>query len=93
MSPVTASSKLTDMILDVMLTNGIVDAAAVDDIQDEHQRTGKSIRDVLIDSGYIAEDDLLGMLGAHYDYEVVNLAAADITPEIAASIKGTVARM
>jgi len=89
----TSSSPHSDPILDVVLSHGVIDKTAAEDIQEEHQRTGKSIRDVLIEGGYIVEDDLLGMLGAHYDYEVINLAASDVTPEVASSIQGSVARM
>ncbi len=83
----------SDPVLDVVLNNGVLDLASCEDIRDEHERSGKPMRDILVDGGYITEDDLLGMLGAHNGYEVINLAATDIPGEVSRSIPASVARM
>jgi type IV pilus assembly protein PilB len=89
---VNTNSK-SDPVLDVVIGNGVLDLATSEDVREEHERSGKSMRDILVDGGYVAEDDLLGMLGAYHGYEVVNLAATDIPPEVAKAIPGSVARM
>ncbi len=86
-------SNVSDPVLDVVIGNGVLDAATAEDIREEHERSGKSMRDILVDGGYVAEDDLLGMLGAHHGYEIINLAATDVSNEVAKSIPGSVARM
>ena len=48
-----------DPVLEMAHVNGLLDDAACDEIADEHQRNGKSVRDIIVDGGYIAEDDLL----------------------------------
>jgi len=83
----------SDPVLDVVVANGFLDPATAEDIREEHERSGKSMRDILVDGGYVAEDDLLGMLGTHHGYDVINLAATDIPPETSRAIPGSVARM
>jgi len=80
-------------VLDVVVSNGIIDEFAATDILEEHERSGKPIRDILVDSGYVSEDDLLGMLGIYHGYEVINLAATDTHPEVARAVQGSFARM
>ena len=82
----------SDPVLDVVLENGLLDLASSEDIREEQQRTNKAMRDVLIDGGYITEDELLNLLGSHYGYEVINLAATDIGTETAKAVPGSFAR-
>ena len=81
-----------DPVLDVVLENGLLDLASSEDIREEQQRTNKAMRDVLIDGGYITEDELLNLLGSHYGYEVVNLAATDIPEATAKAVPASFAR-
>ena len=69
-----------DPVLEMAHVNGLLDDAACDEIADEHQRNGKSVRDIIVDGGYIAEDDLLGAMAAYNGSEVVALAGIDIPP-------------
>ena len=82
----------SDPVLDVILENGLLDLASSEDIREEQQRTNKAMRDVLIDNGYITEEELLNLLGSHYGYEVINLAATDIRDETAQAVPGSFAR-
>ncbi len=81
-----------DAILDLAQENGVVDAEQALYVQEEHDRTGKSIRDVLIDENFISEDDLLGMLATYMGVDVVDLSAIDIPPEVRSSVPAAVAR-
>ena len=81
-----------DAILDLAQENGVVDAEQALYVQEEHDRTGKSIRDVLIDENFISEDDLLGMLATYMGVDVVDLTAIDIPPEVRSAVPAAVAR-
>ena len=82
-----------DPVLEMAHVNGLLDDAACDEIAEEHQRNGKSVRDIIVDGGYIAEDDLLGAMAAFNGSEVVTLAGIDISPDVLRAVQGSVARM
>lgn len=82
-----------DPVLEVVYVNGFLDDAACDEIKDEQKRSGKSVRDVIVDGGYLSEDDLLGAMAAFNGTEVVTLLGVDISPDVLKTVQGSVARM
>ncbi len=83
---------MSDPILDAVIEQGVLDLSASEDLMEEMNRTSKTMRDILIDEGYITEDDLLSILSASSGYDIINLPATDISSEIAAAIPGSFAR-
>ncbi len=86
------NTSTSDPVLDAVLEAGLLDLAASEDIREEQQRSNKAMRDVLIDGGYITEDDLLNLLSSQYGYPVINLAATDISGDLSKAIPGSFAR-
>ncbi len=82
-----------DPVLSVANMNALLNDAACDEILDEQNRTGKSVRDIIVDGGYLAEDDLLGAMAAYSGSEVVSLLGADIPSEVLRTVQGSVARL
>ena len=82
-----------DPVLEVAYVNGFLDDAACDEIIDEKNRTSKSVRDIIVDGGYLAEDDLLGAMAAYNGCEVVALLGIDIPPEVLKVVPGSIARI
>ena len=82
-----------DPVLETVHVTGLLDDAACDEILEEHERSGKDVRDVIVDGGYLTEDDLLGAIAANNGNEVVTLAGVDLNPDVLAVVKGSVARM
>ena len=82
-----------DPVLDTVHVTGMLDDAACDEILEEHQRSGKDVRDIIVDGSYLTEDDLLGAIAANNGCEVVALAGVDISTEVLSAVKGSVARM
>jgi type IV pilus assembly protein PilB len=82
-----------DPILDLAINNGIVDAQQAQELREERDRTAKPLRNLIIDTGYATEDDLLGMMAAYQGCEVVDLSTYEITPEVVRSLPASVARM
>ncbi|MGI5869225.1 MAG: GspE/PulE family protein [Kiritimatiellia bacterium] len=91
--PAKEPSYKIDPVLEIAHVNGLLNVMACDEIAEMHQRSGRSIRDIIVDGGYIAEDDLLGAMAAYSGSEVVTLAGIDISPEILRTVQGSVARM
>lgn len=82
-----------DPVLEVVYVNGFLDDAACDEIIDEQKRSGKTIRDVIVDGGYLGEDDLLGAMAAFNGSEVVTLLGIDIAPDVLKTVQGSIARL
>jgi type IV pilus assembly protein PilB len=82
-----------DSILDLAVSNGIMDAAQAQELREEHDRTAKPLRNLIIDTGYTTEDDLLGMMAAYQGCDVVDLTTYEITPDVIRSLPASVARM
>jgi type IV pilus assembly protein PilB len=82
-----------DPLIDLVVSNGIIDQQQADELRDEHTRTGKQVRALLIDMGYVSEDELLGMMAAYQGCEVVDLGLMSLDTDVIQSIPGNVARM
>lgn len=54
-----------DPLIDLMISNGIIDEQQSSELREEHALNGKPMRDLLVDMGYVAEDDLLAMMAAY----------------------------
>ena len=82
-----------DPLLDLVVSNGIVDQQQADELRDEHTNTGQPVRKLLIDNGYVNEDDLLGMMAAYQGCEMVDLSVMSLETDVISSIPASVARM
>ena len=81
-----------DAILDLAQENGIIDAEQALFIQDEHDRNGKTIRDLIIEQGFISEDDLLNLLGTYMGVDLIDLASVEIPDNVKSAVPAAVAR-
>lgn len=88
-----ANSEQFDPMLDLAVENGLVDRETSAEILEEHERTGHTIRDLLIDMGIASEEEVLGMMAAYQDCDVIDLAGFEIPPDTVQSISAHVARM
>ena len=79
-------------LLDLMTSNGIIDHDQVDELREEHTRSGKTIRTLLVDTGYVTEDDLLSMMASYQGCEVIDLTTATLDSDIIESVPGNIAR-
>lgn len=82
-----------DPLMDLMVSNGVIDQQQADDLRAEQASSGHPLRKLLIDNGLVSEDDLLGMMAAYQGCEVVDLASVTIDPDVLQSIPASVARM
>jgi type IV pilus assembly protein PilB len=63
------------------------------EIEEEHERTGKSLSQVMVDFGLITEEQLLHAVAEHLNIDYVNLDDVDLEQAVLRSIPPSVARM
>jgi type IV pilus assembly protein PilB len=83
----------SEPILQLMESHGLVTAEQLQEIWDEHQRSGKSVREIVVNMEICPQDTLLAMIAESLGTRVVNLPATDIPPEVVHAIPASVARM
>ena len=83
-----------DPLLDLLLQNGVLDQDGVETIQEEQANSGgKTVREIIVDGGYLDEDSLLGMMAAYQGCEVVDLAKMELDDDTVNAIPASIARM
>ena len=83
-----------DPLLDLLVKNGVLDQEAVETIREEQRNAaGKTVREIVVDGGYIDEDSLLGMMAAYQGCEVVDLASMELSSDVVNAIPASIARM
>ena len=83
-----------DPLLDLLVKNGVLDQDGVDTILDEQKNSGgKSVREIVVEGGYLDEDSLLGMMAAYQGCEVIDLAAMELDGDVVNAIPASIARM
>jgi len=88
-----AASQLNDPLLSLVEAHEVVTAEQLREIQDEHERSGKPVRSILLDMDLITEDQLLEMIAEDRGSKVINLLATDIPPDVIHGLPASVARM
>jgi type IV pilus assembly protein PilB len=79
--------------LSIIKERNILDDLQLEEVIQEHQRTGKSIYKVLNDTGLIPTETQLEILAEQLGTEVVDLHDRDIPREVLAAVPATSARM
>jgi type IV pilus assembly protein PilB len=82
-----------DPLLDHLLEEGRLTAAQVEEVYDEHGRTGVAVRQILLDSGIFTEDELNTLIAEALGVEVVDLTEISIPTETYAVLTSDTARM
>ncbi|MDD5727787.1 MAG: ATPase, T2SS/T4P/T4SS family [Victivallales bacterium] len=67
---------------DILLTEGICTAEQVQDAEDEHDRTGTSFREVIINYGYLSEKEILQHFADSLGSEIYDFKVQDIPRRI-----------
>jgi type IV pilus assembly protein PilB len=88
-----ADVEYNDLLLQQLREDGLIAADQANEVVDEHERTGKPIRQALIDMDIIAEDQLLDIIARQLGTKVVNLRGLEIQQNVVKTIPASVARM
>ena len=84
---------LKDPLIQALMEQHILGSDQIADIEEEHVRTGKSIREIILNLELISEDDLLAVIAENLGTKVISLPALDITPDVVRSVPPSLARM
>ena len=88
-----ADVEFNDLLLQQLREDGLIVPDQANEVVDEHERTGKPVRQVLIDMDIIAEDQLLEVIARQLGTQVINLRDLELQPEVIKTIPASVARM
>ncbi|TAN37893.1 MAG: pilus assembly protein PilB [Verrucomicrobia bacterium] len=88
-----ADAELHDPLLLQLREERLLSAQQAEDITDEHERTGKSVRQLLADLGVLTEEQLLGVIARMLGTRVVRLRDLDIQMPTIQSVPVSVVRM
>jgi len=80
-------------LLDLIRSRGVLDDLQIDEVVQEHARSGKNIGEILQDFGLLDLETQLQLIADSLGTEVVQLGNRDLTPEIIATIPPDSARM
>src|SRR5580658_7121011 len=87
--PTTVSHPLMNLIR----AQGLLDDLQLDEVAEEHDRTGKPYSEILQDFNFLDMDTQLQLVANHLGTEVVQLSDREFTPEILSSVPADAARM
>lgn len=76
----------------LLVEEGIIDAQQLDEVLAEQEETGKALSRILIEKGFLTEDDLLAILADQAGYEFVDLTEYAIDPTASGLVPDQIAR-
>jgi len=83
----------SDPLLALIRERNLIDDLQLEEVSEEHNRTGKAIGGILNDMGFVDTYTQLQLIAVHLGTEVVEINDADLTPEVLKSIPADVAKM
>jgi type IV pilus assembly protein PilB len=88
MSSETSSDPLFNLVRD----QSLLDDLQLDEVKEEHNRSGKTIGEILNDFGLIDSETQLQIIANHLGTEVVQIGNKEFTPELLATVPADTAR-
>ncbi len=82
-----------DTVYEIIKGAKLLDDAQLDEINESHLHTGKSLADAVIDSGVVERGPILEAIAGFLGYEYLDTLPKTIDEAVAASIQPSVARM
>ena len=83
----------TDPLIMQLLDEDRIDEAQAQEVVEEHERTGKAMRTVVVDLGLLAEDEVLEAISNYLSVDLVDLMGSELDQETLRAIPSSVARM
>jgi len=82
-----------DTVYEIIKGADLLDAAQLDELNESHLHTGKSLADAVIDSGVIERGQILEAVAAFLGYEYLATPPNKIEDNVASTVRASVARM
>src|SRR5580658_4888438 len=86
-------ANVSSPLLDLIRAQGLLDDLQLEEVIEEHNRSGKPFSEILQDFGFLEMDDQLQLIADHLGTEVIQLSTRELTPEILSAIPADAARM
>lgn len=83
----------TSQLIDIVKKHGLLDDAQLQEVTEEHTRSGKSVAQVLHDFGIVDEPRLLQFVADELGTEFIDIEKMEIPPDVLQAIPPSVARM
>src|SRR5271155_3969938 len=87
------ATSVSDPLMNLIRAQGLLDDLQLDEVAEEHERSGKPYSEILQDFGFLDMDTQLQLIANHLGTEVVQLSTRELTPEILSSVPADAARM
>ena len=78
---------------DLLRERGLISDAQLAEIQEEHERTGKPLSQIIVDFGLLNEEQLLQALALHLGLEFIQIENTEIPPAVLRAMPSSAARM
>ncbi len=82
-----------DTVYDIIKGAELIDAAQLDELNESHLHTGKSLADAVIDSGVIERNQILEAIAEYLGYEFLASPPNNVSEEVSSTVRASVARM
>lgn len=82
-----------DTVYEIIKESELLDAAQLDELNDSHLHTGKSLADAVVDSGLVERGEILQAIASYLGYEYLENPPRTIDEAVARSVQSGVARM
>lgn len=86
-------AEVHDALLGLVQERGLIDDLQMEEVTQEHTRTGKPVGEILNDFGILDTQSQLQIIAEQLGTDVVEVNASDIPPEVASTIPAAQARM
>jgi type IV pilus assembly protein PilB len=86
-------SALTHPLLAVLQERGLLDDMQLEEVWQEHNRTGAPVAQILQDLQFLDSGTILQVIADHLHTEVVEIRDAELTPEVLGVVSATDAKM
>jgi type IV pilus assembly protein PilB len=80
-------------ILNLLREQGRLDDLQIEEVVQEHAKSGKPVQQIVADAGYVSMPDILRVIADHLGTEAVDINEADLSKETIESIPADTARM
>ncbi len=81
------------VLAELIRERSLVSPEQMRELQEEHDRTGKPLTQIIVDFGLMSEDQLLQAVAEHLNLEFLNLETIDLQQNVLRSMPSSVARM
>jgi type IV pilus assembly protein PilB len=82
-----------DTVYDIIKGAELIDPAQLDELNESHLHTGKSLADAVIDSGVVERNQILEAIAEYLGYEFLASPPNNVPDEVSSQVRASVARM